>query len=85
MVDATYALRVADAVPEHDLRDVGAVTLAVDQVTTILYSVPDQSALCGLLSRLRARGIEVVEVCLVPDATTGRIAVEPREGGDEST
>jgi hypothetical protein len=66
----------------------GAVTLAVDRVTTILYSVPDQSALCGLLSRLRALGIEVGKVHRVLDATTlvstGRIAVEPEEGGDES-
>lgn len=89
MVDATYALRVAGAVPDEDLRDVGAVTLAVDRVTTILYIIPDQSALCGLLSRLRALGIEVVEVHLVPDTTTlastERSAVEPREGGDEST
>jgi hypothetical protein len=70
MVDATYVLRVADAVPEEDLRDVGAVTLAVDRMTIVLYNIPDQSALSGLLSRFRALGIEVVEVHLVLDATT---------------
>ena len=47
-----------------------------------------QSALCGLLSRLRALGIEVVEVRRVPDATTLAstewVAVEPREVDDGS-
>jgi hypothetical protein len=82
MVDATYELRVAGAVPEQDLRDLGA--LAVNQVNTVLYGIPDQSALYGLLSRLRALGIEVVEVHRVPDATSASaewIAVEPGEGG----
>ncbi|TCN43889.1 hypothetical protein EV644_1011028 [Kribbella orskensis] len=88
MVDATYELRVAGAVPEQDLRDLGAVTLAVDQVNTILYGIPDESALYGLLSRLRALGIEVVEVRRVPDATTLAstewVAVEPGEVDDGS-
>lgn len=88
MVDATYELRVAGAVPEQDLRDLGAVTLAVDQVNTILYGIPDESALYGLLSRLRALGIEVVEVRRVPDAatlaSTEGVAVEPGEVDDKT-
>ncbi|TCM50544.1 hypothetical protein [Kribbella sp. VKM Ac-2568] len=88
MVDTTYELRVAGAVPEQDLRDLHVVTLAVDQVNTIVYGIPDQSALYGLLSRLRALGIEVVEIRRVPDATTSAptewIAVEPEPGNDES-
>ena len=88
MVDATYELRVAGAVPEQDLRDLGAVTLAVDQVNTVLYGIPDESALYGLLSRLRALGIEVAEIRRVPDptpsASTESIAVEPEPGNDES-
>jgi hypothetical protein len=87
MVEATYEIRVAGAVPEQNLRDMGAVTLAVDQVNTILYSIPDQSALYGLLARLRALGIEVVEVRRILDpssASTEWIAVQPEEGDDES-
>ena len=87
MVDATYEIRVAGAVPEQDLRDMGAVTLAVDQVNTVVYSIPDQSALYGLLARLRALGIEVVEVHRILGA-----ASEPREwididpeGGDDGS
>jgi hypothetical protein len=74
MVDATYEIRVAGAVPEEDLRDMEAVTLAVDQVSTVVYSIPDESALYGLLARLRALGIEVVEVHRILGA-----ASEPRE------
>lgn len=83
MVEATYEIRVAGAVPEQDLRDIGAVTLAVDRVNTVLYSIPDQSALSGLLARLRALGIEVVEVRRIPDpssASTEETSREPGEG-----
>jgi hypothetical protein len=88
MVDATYEIRVAGAVPEQDLRDMGAVTLAVDQVNTVLYSIPDQSALYGLLARLRALGIEVVEVRRILDpasALAEQIDIDPGRGDDEST
>jgi len=87
MVDATYEIRVAGAVPEEDLRDMEAVTLAVDQVSTVVYSIPDESALYGLRARLRALGIEVVEVHRILGA-----ASEPREwididpeGGDDGS
>ena len=86
MVDATYEIRVAGAVPEQDLRDMGAVTLAVDQVNTVLYNIPDQSALYGLLARLRALGIEVVEVrrILDPGSASTAIEIDPDRGDDES-
>jgi len=86
MVEATYEIRVAGAVPEQDLRDMGAVVLAVDQVNTVLYGIPDQSALYGLLARLRALGIEVVEVRRIPEspASTDPIPIRPGEGDDES-
>jgi len=87
MVDATYEIRVAGAVPEQDLRDMGAETLAVDQASTVVYSIPDQSALYGLLARLRALGIEVVAVRRVLDpasATSERIDVDPDRGDDDN-
>ena len=88
MVDATYEIRVAGAVPEQDLRDMGAVTLAVDQVSTVVYSIPDQSALYGLLARLRALGIEVVEVRRVLDPasrSTELIDIDQGREDDEDT
>lgn len=76
MVDATYEVRVADAVPEQDLRDMRAVTLSVDQVNTIVYSIPNQAALYGLLAKLRSLGIEVIEV---------RRVLEPASPSTEGT
>ena len=87
MAQATYEIRVAGSVPERDLRDIGAVTLAVDQVNTVLYGIPDQSALYGLLARLRALGVEVVEVRRLPDpssASTEWSDTDPEEGDDET-
>lgn len=70
MVQAMYEIRVAGAVPEQDLKDMGAVTVGPEQVNTVLYGVSDQSALYGLLERLRALGIEVVEVRRVQDVAS---------------
>lgn len=86
MGDATYEIRVAGAVPEQDLRDMGAVTLEIDQVNTVVYGIPDQSALYGLLARLRALGIEVVEVRRVLDpasASSERVDIDEGSGDDE--
>lgn len=82
MAEATYEIRVAGAVPDQDLRDMGAVTLAVDQVNTVLYGIPDQSALYGLLARLRALGLEVVEVRRILDSSSPSTAwVDDEAGG----
>ena len=62
-----YEIRVAGTVPEEDLQDMGAVRFAPDQVNTVLYGVSDETALYGLLARLRALGIDVVEVRRVSD------------------
>ena len=40
----------------------GVITVAPDQVNTILYGITDQAALYGLLARLEALGVEVIEV-----------------------
>ncbi|MGW7680722.1 hypothetical protein ACWGID_08295 [Kribbella sp. NPDC054772] len=88
MADATYEIRVAGAVPDQDLQDMGAETLAVDQVNTVVYGIPDQSALYGLLARLRALGIEVIEVRRVldaPSSSTERIDIDPEREDDETT
>ncbi|HEX5523880.1 MAG TPA: hypothetical protein VFX53_10560 [Pedococcus sp.] len=67
MAEPMYEIRVAGTVPEEDLKDMGAVTYARDQVQTILYGVSDQTALYGLLERLRSLGLDVVEVRRVSD------------------
>jgi hypothetical protein len=67
MVQPLFEVRVAGVVPESDLKDLRAVTLAPDQVSTVLYGIADQAALYGLLARLRSLGLEVVEVRRVAD------------------
>jgi hypothetical protein len=57
-----YEVRVAGTVPDEDLRDLGALALVQDQVNTVLYGITDQAALYGLLARMRALGLDVVEV-----------------------
>ena len=45
VLEPVYEIRVAGAVPETDLRDMGVITVAPDQVNTILYGITDQAAL----------------------------------------
>ena len=75
MAQSMYEVRVAGTLPEEDLEDMGAVASVPDQVSTVLYGIADQSALYGLLARLRALGIEVIEV---------RRVSEPVAGSDET-
>jgi hypothetical protein len=67
MAQPMFEVRVAGVVPEADLRDLSAVTLSTGQVRTVLYGIDDQAALYGLLARLRALGLEVMEVRRVRD------------------
>lgn len=84
MAQTMYEVRVAGAVPEQDLMDMGAVSLAPDQVNTVLYGIPDQAALYGLLARLRALGLDVVEVRRVADVPVEATeSTERKEGNDE--
>ncbi|RYV52717.1 hypothetical protein [Pengzhenrongella frigida] len=67
MAMTTYEVWVSGVIPEQDLRDLGAVTLATERASTVLYGdIADQAALFGLLARLRALGLEVIEVRQVP-------------------
>ena len=84
MVQTMYEVRVAGAVPEKDLQDMGAVTLPPEQVNTVLYGISDQAALYGLLARLRALGLEVVEVRRVPTLTETETETPEETGGKEA-
>jgi hypothetical protein len=79
-----YEIRVAGVVPDEELRDIGAVTVAPEQVSTTLYGISDQSALYGLLARLLALGLDVVEVRRISappmEHQTGSRPAEPQPG-----
>jgi hypothetical protein len=79
MAQPLFEVRVAGVVPDTDLKDLRAVTLAPDQVSTVLYGIDDQAALYGLLARLRALGLEVVEVRRVSDLSAVEAHDERRD------
>ncbi|HEX5525220.1 MAG TPA: hypothetical protein VFX53_17375 [Pedococcus sp.] len=67
MDQSIYEIHVAGTVAAEELQDMGAVKVGAEQVNTVLYGVPDEAALFGLLTRLRALGLEVIEIRRVSD------------------
>jgi hypothetical protein len=80
MAETMYEIRVAGVVTEEDVRDIGALTIVPERITTVLYGISDEAAMYGLLARLRALGIEVTEVRRVPG-----IPPEPDQPDDTET
>jgi hypothetical protein len=64
MSDRVYEVRLAGLIPAEDLvREIGEIESAEHEVHTVVsVSFPDQAALQGFLHRLRAYGLEVLEV-----------------------
>ncbi|HSE10666.1 MAG TPA: hypothetical protein VLB29_18525 [Nocardioidaceae bacterium] len=64
MSDRTYEVRVTGLVPTKDLiAELGDVEVAEHEMRTVLSGhFADQAALYGFLHRLRAYGLEVVEI-----------------------
>jgi len=58
-----YETRVSGTLPDDAVAEFGDVEVVTTDVTTVLSGeVVDQAALLGLLARLRALGLNVVEV-----------------------
>jgi hypothetical protein len=78
----SYEIRVSGAVPDDAVAEFGDVHVLTTDVTTVLSGdLADQAALLGVLARLRALGLSVVEVRRVlrashPDAM-------PKAGPDD--
>jgi hypothetical protein len=65
----TYEVCISGQVPGSALVDLGDVEVGVPEVRTVVRgSFEDQAALYGFLHRLRAFGLEVIEVRRVPAA-----------------
>lgn len=63
-----YEVRVVGLVSEETLQELDGVTASVQDVATVLHgSVDDQAALFGLLARLRALGLELMELRRLPE------------------
>ena len=63
MAPTAYEIRVSGTLPDDAVAEFGDVEVVTTDVTTLLSGeVVDQAALLGLLARLRALGLNVVEV-----------------------
>jgi hypothetical protein len=71
-----YEIRVAGTLPPEALLDFDRLTTSVEPVETVVHGlIRDQAALQGLLARLEACGIQVLEIRRL------RGADAPPEGG----
>ena len=78
MAQAEYEVKVAGVVSAHQLRDVGAVSAAEVYPSTVLYGeIADEEELFQLLARLRALGLELVEVHRTPALVPTRSPDDP--------
>ena len=63
MAQATYQIRVSGFLPSKLLAELGSLDVVVEPAETVLYgSLPDQSALFGLITRIHGLGLRLVEV-----------------------
>ena len=63
MAPTTYEVRVSGIVPDDAIAEFGDISVTTSSVSTVLSGeIKDQAALLGLLARLRALGLDVVEV-----------------------
>jgi hypothetical protein len=63
MMTTTYQVRIAGTVPPELLPELQNLTISVEPPETVLYgSLPDQSALFGLISRMHGMGLRLIEI-----------------------
>ncbi|GIE30665.1 hypothetical protein Ait01nite_037100 [Actinoplanes italicus] len=67
MPDATYQVRVSGVIPDELLAELRDLTVSVEPPETVLHgSLPDQSAVVGLISRIHGLGLRLIEVRRLP-------------------
>jgi hypothetical protein len=67
MPEPTYEVRVAGMVPAELLAELVDLTVSVEPPETVLHgSLPDQSAVVGLISRIHGLGLRLIEVRRLP-------------------
>ena len=63
MPSSYYEIRVSGVLPPEALLDFDRLTASVEPVETVVHgALRDQAALNGLLARLEAFGVQVIEV-----------------------
>jgi hypothetical protein len=67
MLEASYQVRVAGVIPDELLSELRDLTVRVEPPETVLHgSLPDQSAVVGLISRIHGLGLRLIEVRRLP-------------------
>ena len=76
MPSSYYEIRVSGVLPPEALLDFDRLTASVEPVETVVHgALQDQAALNGLLARLEAFGVQVIEVRRLHDKD------RPADGG----
>jgi hypothetical protein len=69
MGSAIYEVRIKGSVPRRLLAELGTTSLDHEPAQTVVRTAPtDQAALHGLLARLKASGLEVIEIRMTSEA-----------------
>jgi hypothetical protein len=67
MPEASYQVRVSGEIPAELLTELRDLTVSVEPPETVLHgSLPDQSAVVGLISRIHGLGLRLIEVRRLP-------------------
>jgi hypothetical protein len=67
MPEATYQVRISGVLPADLLNELPDLTVRVEPPETVLHgSLPDQSAVVGLISRIHGLGLHLIEVRRLP-------------------
>jgi hypothetical protein len=67
MTQATYEVRISGLLPAELLVELQGLTVSVEPPETVLHgSLPDQSAVVGLISRIHGLGLRLIEVRRLP-------------------
>lgn len=68
MLEASYQVRVSGVIPAALLAELSGLTVTVEPPETVLQgSLPDQSAVVGLISRIHGFGLRLIEVRRLPN------------------
>jgi hypothetical protein len=71
VVERSYEIHVRGEIPSDALSEFEGMTTFVEPAETVLSGVvEDQAALQGVIARIHALGLELVEVRRLPNATT---------------
>lgn len=63
MGEETYQVRVSGPIPAELLAELDDLNVTIEPAQTVLYgSLPDQSALFGLITRIHGLGLRLIEV-----------------------